>query len=533
MKNNRSPKVGKDLRNRAEESLKSQSDRPTDMCSEEAHSLIHELRVHQIELEMQNEELRQAHNDLETSRSRYADLYDFAPVGYLTMNRQGLIVDLNLTAAKQLGIERGQLINKPFLYFVLQPDKKEFLSRLNSIFDKRERQVTEMRLSPKDGELFHARLESIYMEGEDGVGLCRTNVSDISLLKRAEAERARLEAENRQLQKAESLGRMAGAIAHLFNNQLSVVMGNLELALMDLTGDAPIRQRLIEAMRATRRSSEISGMILTCLGRDECMRGLLDLSEFCRQNLQILLDAVPKGIIFETDLLSSGAVVRANANQVQQVLTHLITNGCESMEHSGDTVTLATKIIATPDIPKSHLVPVGWKPAGDAFSCLEVADTGCGMAEEDLDKIFDPFFTTKFTGRGLGLAVVLGIVKSWGGAISVESKRNQGSIFRVFLPLVTDELARQSEKATEARRMETGGMVLLGEDNDMVRDLAEAGSSDRLSSFGGFGRERGYKIAPRRPWPDTLRGHRSQCARHGRRTGPGCARASIAELRLA
>jgi PAS domain S-box-containing protein len=188
MKNNRSDKGSEDLRKRAEESLKPEPDRPDGMSFEEANSLIHELRVHQIELEMQNEELRRAQNDLEISRSRYADLYDFAPVGYLTLNKQGQIVDLNLTAARQLGIERGRLVNKHFQYFVFQPDKKEFLSHLNAILDKRERQIAEVRLSPKDGGQFYARLESVYLEVEDGAGLCRTNMSDVTLWKKAEQD---------------------------------------------------------------------------------------------------------------------------------------------------------------------------------------------------------------------------------------------------------------------------------------------------------------------------------------------------------
>jgi PAS domain S-box-containing protein len=186
MKSKRGPKGSEDLRERAEESLKSGPQRPGDARPEEAASLIHELRVHQIELEMQNEELRRVQNDLEISRARYADLYDFAPVGYLTLNKHGQIVDLNLTAARQLGIERGRLLNKHFQYSVFQPDKKEFFSHLNAIFDRRERQIAEVRLSPKGGDQFYARLESIYSEGEDGTGLCRTNMSDVTLRSRAE-----------------------------------------------------------------------------------------------------------------------------------------------------------------------------------------------------------------------------------------------------------------------------------------------------------------------------------------------------------
>jgi len=183
---------------------------------------------------------------------------------------------------------------------------------------------------------------------------------------------------------------------------------------------------------------------------------------------------MPEGIALETDFLPSGPVVRAHANQMQQILTHLITNGWESIGHSAGTVTLASRILPASEVPESYLAPIDWKPASDLFACLEVTDTGCGMAEEDLTEIFDPFFTTKFTGRGLGLAVVLGIVKTWGGAIGVKSEKNQGSIFRVFLPLVTGEIPRLSEKATQTRQMEPGGTVLLVEDQDTVRNMAES-----------------------------------------------------------
>ncbi len=289
----------------------------------------------------------------------------------------------------------------------------------------------------------------------------------------SEAERVRLEA-NRQLQKAESLGRMAAAIAHLFNNHLTVVIGNLELVMMHLSEDSAIRGNMIKAMQAVLRCSETSGLMLTYLGQTMDKGEPLDLSEVCRQSLSMLRAAMPEHIALETDLLSSGPVVRAHPKNMQQVLNHLITNGWESMGHSAGKVTLATRIIKDSEIPESHLAPTSWKPTEVVFSCLEVTDTGCGIAEEDLEKIFDPFFTTKFTGRGLGLAVVVGLVKSWGGAIGVESAKEQGSTFRVFLPLVTGELSPASEKATEAHLMERGSTLLLVEDQDAVREMAES-----------------------------------------------------------
>jgi PAS domain S-box-containing protein len=194
MKKNKRLDDSEDLRKRAEESLKAEPDWLNKTNLEEASSLIYELQVHQIELDIQNEELRRLQNDLEISRSRFSDLYDFAPVGYLTLDKNGLIVDLNLTAARQLGVERGHLLEKPFLYFVFQLDKGEFLSYLKMILDNRERQIVEIRLSPRGGEQFYARLEGIYIEGEDGTGLCRTSMSDVTLHKKAEQKAIQLAA---------------------------------------------------------------------------------------------------------------------------------------------------------------------------------------------------------------------------------------------------------------------------------------------------------------------------------------------------
>jgi CheY-like chemotaxis protein len=134
-------------------------------------------------------------------------------------------------------------------------------------------------------------------------------------------------------------------------------------------------------------------------------------------------------------------------------------------------ITLKIKIIPASDIPKIHIAPVDWQPDADLFACLEVKDTGYGISDEDIDKTFDPFFTTKFTGRGLGLPVVLGIVKTWKGSVSAESRKGHGSIFRIFLPLSTDEISRQSEKVIGTDNIEKHGTVLLIDDQDLVRNM--------------------------------------------------------------
>jgi two-component system, chemotaxis family, sensor kinase Cph1 len=176
------------LRRDAERRLKSGSPTPEEIPTEDPQRLIHELRVHQIELEMQNEELRRAQVELEESRTRYVDLYDFAPIGYLTFDKDGLILEANLVACIQLEIERSYLVKKPFRLYVLGADREVFHTHLHEAFKTQGRRTCELRLKPKGGEEFYARLESIFIDDSKGSGWCRTSIIDISCAKRAEAE---------------------------------------------------------------------------------------------------------------------------------------------------------------------------------------------------------------------------------------------------------------------------------------------------------------------------------------------------------
>jgi signal transduction histidine kinase/ActR/RegA family two-component response regulator len=331
------------------------------------------------------------------------------------------------------------------------------------------------------------------------------SLQDITERKRAEEEKAAMEAQNRQLQKAESLGRMAGAIAHHFNNQLQAVMGNLQLAMGDLQGYGDTVMVLHEAMNAAQKAAEVSRLMLTYLGQMPSKRSPLDLSEACRLGLPMIEAAMPKHIVLETDLPTPGPAILANANQVQQVVTNLVANAWESMAEGGGTIHLNVTTTAASDIPATHRFPIGWEPKDGTYACLEVMDCGSGIAEQDVEKLFDPFFSTKFTGRGMGLSVVLGIVRAHGGAITVESGKRMmndvqgpmskvqgpminsedlcgsaalretavGSVFRVFLPLSAEEVARPAEKAVKAPELKGGGVVLVIEDEPQLRQLAE------------------------------------------------------------
>jgi two-component system cell cycle sensor histidine kinase/response regulator CckA len=289
-----------------------------------------------------------------------------------------------------------------------------------------------------DGSTFDIEVNSEFMRDAGGspTGMV-VIVRDITERKRAAVERGRLEALNSQLQKSESLRRMAGAIAHHFNNQLQGVMMNLELAINDLSKHEDPVECLTGAMESARRAAEVSTLMLTYLGHAHGEREALDLTEICRLSLPLLRVVLPHSVDLMTDLSSPGPVVSADANQIQQVITNLVTNAWEASAGDRGEIHLAVKTVAAGDVATTHRLPVDWQPYDAAYACLEVSDAGSGISGEDIEQLFDPFFSSKFTGRGLGLPVVLGIARAHGGAVTVESKPGRGSVFRVFLPLST------------------------------------------------------------------------------------------------
>jgi len=421
-----------ELRHRAEEALRLESmlDRYEALSTEDRHRVLHELRVRQIETELQNEELRRTQQDLETAKGRYLDLYDLAPVGYCTLNEHNQILDANLTLSALLGTARSGLIKDRISRFVLAEDQDIYYLNLRRLLETGVTQGCEVRMRKAGGTVFWARLEAALAQGVEGEPVCRLVMSDISA-------RKRMEAENRQLQKAESLTRMAGAIAHHFNNQLQAVMASLEL-LEELPPGIDSARFLTMAKRASEKAAEVSRMMLLYLGQASDQRDVLSLSDLCQEYLPLLKAMLPKTVTLEVDLPSPGPIVIASANQIQQLLTNLVTNAWEAMGGAAGNIQLNLGACAATEIPSANRFPAGWQPQQPDYACLEVADTGCGIGEANLDKVFDPFFTTKFAGRGLGLSVVLGIAQAHGAAITVESKQGQGSVFRVYFPVAPD-----------------------------------------------------------------------------------------------
>lgn len=261
-------------------------------------------------------------------------------------------------------------------------------------------------------------------------------IHDITERRLSEEAKERAEAQNRQLLKAESLGRMAAAIAHHFNNQLQAVLMHLELATDELGDEVRGREDLRGATAAARKASELSRLMRTYMGDDFAERRPVDLTEVCAQGLSVVSARGDAGARLRVDLASPAPIVSANPAQLEQIVVHLVTNAVEALGEGPRELDVSVGTVSAAEIPTAGRFPVDFRPEAFAYACLEVADTGCGIPEGDLERIFDPFFTTKFLGRGLGLAVVLGIVRSQQGAVAVAPRPGGGTSFRVFLPML-------------------------------------------------------------------------------------------------
>ncbi len=464
------------LRQQAEAKLLAWEElQPKVIDPENIHVLVHELRMYQLELEIQNEELRRSQEDLAASKESYMDLYDFAPVGYLTVNKAGIILEANHTAAFLLRVAPGTLVKQPIFRFILPDDQDIYYHRHKASFATDEPQTCKLRLLRTDCRPFWARLESgAVRDGGQGTNVCRIVLIDIGDGVRRATEKMHLETQHMQLQKAESLGRMAGAVAHHFNNILTVVMGNVEFAMEQWPKGVDIEENLQAAMTAAGRAADLSGSMLTYLGQTVGKQEPLDLSEICRISLHKLMANMPKKVDVKIDFPSSGPTIMASAHQIGQVLGNLITNGCESLLDEEGTLRLTIKIMGQAEILAPHRFPLDWQPEDCRYVCLEVVDTGCGINENDIEKIFDPFYTQKFLGRGLGLPIVLGIVRAHYGAVTVTSKVGYGTVMRIFFPVFAGEIAQSLDDSIQIREITEGGTILIVDDEPTILEIAQA-----------------------------------------------------------
>jgi two-component system, chemotaxis family, CheB/CheR fusion protein len=400
------------------------------------------------------------------AEARYRRLFESARDGIVLVDSETAeIVDLNPFTEGLLGYSRDDLVGGKL--WEIEPMRN--LPKLRAAFDQiRDQGVVRfeaLTLRTKDGRDVQVEvIANSYSEGDRR--LIQFNMRDVG-------ERKKFERELQETQKLEGLGLLAGGIAHDFNNLLTGIIGNASLAYADLPPDAPTRIRLREVVQAGERAAFLTRQMLAYAGRGRFVTERIDLGAFVSDISALLRTSIPKSVELRLDLAPDLPAIEADPAQIQQVVMNLVINGAEAIGgNATGKVEIRTSLRKVSAREASEVFRPE-QPAPGTYVQLEVTDTGSGMDEATKARIFDPFFTTKFTGRGLGLAAVQGIVKGHGGAIRVYSSPGHGTTFHVLLP------ARQA-KAAVARRpkrdsapIPSGSLALVIDDEEIVRSLAD------------------------------------------------------------
>jgi len=327
----------------------------------------------------------------------------------------------------------------------------------------------------KDGSRVPVLLGGASLSEASGTGVAF--LLDLSERRQNQEDRERLQAQLLQVQKLESLGVLAGGIAHDFNNLLTAILGSASAAMLSLANENPARPDLDNVILASRRAANLTRQLLAYSGKGHFEVRPIDLSVHVRELATLLETTISKKVQLRLELTQDLPAVAADIAQVQQVVMNLVINGAEAIGDQRGTVLVATGVQAIDEFYVQSLFSSEGIASG-TYVYLEVHDTGCGMDEATKARIFDPFFTTKFTGRGLGLAAVMGIVRGHKGAMKVYSSPGKGTTFKVFFPASDAVAVGPSPEVTSFRGE---GLVLVIDDDQGVREAAS-----RLLEFFGF-----------------------------------------------
>ncbi|MBL0211723.1 MAG: PAS domain S-box protein [Holophagaceae bacterium] len=394
------------------------------------------------------------------------------PVSYVSQN-----------VAELLGYTAGEMTAPDFRYAALvHPDD---LARVGQevaqyLQDGAPHWQHSYRVVTKQGDVRWLSDHSVPERDADGrLVAIHGYVVDRTDLHQAEVARIALDRQLLHAQKLESLGILAGGIAHDFNNLLTAMLGNLNLAEMNLAEDSPALPYLATIEKTVMKASDLTKQMLAYSGKGRFVVMPHDLNTVVQEMLHLLQVSITKKVSLQLDLAPELPAFQADVSQIQQVVMNLVTNASDAMGDAEGTISISTRrmdldahAIAT-ELPNQNLAP-------GAYVVLEVADNGCGMDLEIQAKIFDPFFTTKVAGRGLGLSAMLGIIRGHQGGILIRSERGKGSSFQLFFPACTGAAAPRTKLDSDYQGQFTG-TVLLVDDEEAV--LNAMGSALKLFGF--------------------------------------------------
>jgi len=414
---------------------------------------------------------------LDENEKQLRAIFDTSKAGIIMVNDQACIVLANQSMSDMFGYSQNELISSSYLRLVSPSDEESGDFNLNGLISGKIDHVSrERHYLRKDGTKFIGYVSARrHNDSEGNLISIVCIISDITDQKRIEADRLELERQLLHSQKLESLGVLAGGIAHDFNNLLAVILGNLDLVLLRLPKPSPFAVGIERSMQACRKAADLTKQMLAYSGKGIVQLKRMNLNQIVRENIELLTTTVPKTITFTVKLDENLPKVTVDPGQIQQVVMNLITNAAEAIGEKPGTITLSTgvKECTAEFMLQSRLEE---KQPGGRYAYIEVSDSGSGMDAETEQRIFEPFYSTKFTGRGLGMSAVLGIIKAHNGAIILDNEPERGSLFKVLLPMSdndaiddkADELQKPEQSAT---RSSFTGLVLVVDDEPNVLDF--------------------------------------------------------------
>ncbi len=315
-----------------------------------------------------------------------------------------------------------------------------------------------------------SKVAVLHRDEENDVPTVSFVMRDVTRQKQAEVENIENERKMLLIQKSESLGVLAGGIAHDFNNLLTAMLGNASLARLDLADDSPLHGPLVQIEKAATRAAELCQQMLAYAGRSPLSIAEVDVTNLIEETRQLLQVSIGKKTEIDLQLARPLPMIRAAPAQMQQIVMNLVLNAAEAIGEKAGRITIRTQ--SRPfDAAELNRRFLSAPLAAGPYVQIEVADTGCGMSRETMTRIFEPFFTTKFTGHGLGLAAVMGIVRSHGGGICVESEPGKGSVFSIVFPSVAGSTPSIPVSRTLAPFGRVSGLALVVDDEEHVRNL--------------------------------------------------------------
>jgi len=449
----------KNLRSRAQEKI-AETKMPVNdtegykLSLDRAYELIHELQVHQVELDMQDEELKKTLAQLEASHERYFDLYDLAPIGYVTIDEKGLVLEANLTMAALLGIEKDKLIGLPFTNFIHSDSQDTYYQYRKDLYQTFIPHTFELQMLKTPDTLFWANLQGSFpTDSVRDTPVLRIVVSDITVRKRIENEKDELQKQIFNSSKLASLGVLVAGIGHEINNPLAIIYAYLELIMQ-----AQIPLELAEPLKIIFQSVERI---------DKIVDGLKAYAKIDVENVdevdvhKIISDIINlvqvvykhENITIENICNAKKYFIKGHTGRLQQVILNLFSNAKDAL------------------IPKGGIIRIETKNEGDKI-IINFTDNGTGIQKQDINRIFDAFFTTKEVGKGtgLGLGIVHSILKNMDGDITVDSKPGVGTCFTITLLTVQKNVSHiiEDEKSITKK---LHGRALVVEDEIHIRTV--------------------------------------------------------------